>query len=288
MTTHYEILGIEENSTQDEVKKAHKTELLRWHPDRQAIGATKAELEDKAKHINEAYAILSDPDKRQAYDNELFRKKDFYQIPRKVDPSLKIGKDEQKLFNNLKIVDDLFGQHSISQQTLIKLAKEEPLKTLYDENYHVQRTIDEYKEHKDAPTLTRAKVYDALMNEWFESRAGTKIFDDPELVINYEAFSQLLAVDMDANKFSEVSAKNETLWRKYFSDDNPDMKTAREGCPLIKTTNGGYQFLTPTLIDYFVTKKIHEELLSKGGIGSEASAHDEGTTKSSGNRPKFS
>lgn len=62
----YEILDIENNATQDEIKKAYRKLSMKWHPDRNKS----VEAESKFKDINGAYMILSDPQKKQQYDME--------------------------------------------------------------------------------------------------------------------------------------------------------------------------------------------------------------------------
>ncbi len=61
---YYEILGVSKNATTDELKKAYRKLALQYHPDK---GGGK-ENEAKFKEINEAYSVLSDPQKRKAYD----------------------------------------------------------------------------------------------------------------------------------------------------------------------------------------------------------------------------
>lgn len=61
---YYEILGVNKNASVDEIKKAYRKLALKYHPDK---GGTK-EDETKFKEINEAYQILSDPQKRKQYD----------------------------------------------------------------------------------------------------------------------------------------------------------------------------------------------------------------------------
>jgi curved DNA-binding protein len=63
---YYKELGVNKNATQDEIKKAYRKLAMQWHPDKNA-GDKKAE--EKFKEITEANEILSDPDKRKAYDN---------------------------------------------------------------------------------------------------------------------------------------------------------------------------------------------------------------------------
>ncbi|MCL4360676.1 DnaJ domain-containing protein [Patescibacteria group bacterium] len=61
---YYEILGVSKNATSDELKKAYRKLALEWHPDRNK----KPEANEKFKEINEAYAVLSDQNKRSQYD----------------------------------------------------------------------------------------------------------------------------------------------------------------------------------------------------------------------------
>ncbi len=64
---YYEILGIAKEATVQEVKKAYRSKALKYHPDRVAP-EKKKEAEERFKEISEAYGVLSDPQKRQMYD----------------------------------------------------------------------------------------------------------------------------------------------------------------------------------------------------------------------------
>ena len=61
----YEVLGVQKNASADEMKKAYRRLAMKHHPDR---NPDSKEAEEKFKEANEAYEILSDADKRAAYD----------------------------------------------------------------------------------------------------------------------------------------------------------------------------------------------------------------------------
>src|SRR5579863_7646520 len=61
---YYEILGITKGSTEDEIKKSYRKLAMQFHPDRNPS----KDAEEKFKEITEAHEVLSDPDKRQRYD----------------------------------------------------------------------------------------------------------------------------------------------------------------------------------------------------------------------------
>ena len=67
---YYEVLGVNKNSTPDEIKSAYRKAALKWHPDKWVNGtdAEKKTAEENFKEASEAYSVLSDENKKARYD----------------------------------------------------------------------------------------------------------------------------------------------------------------------------------------------------------------------------
>src|SRR5512139_1889768 len=90
---YYEVLGIPRTASKDQIKDTYRKLAMQYHPDRNKA----PEAEEKFKEISEAYAVLSDDQKRQQYDTlghagfdqrytreDIFRGADFDSIFRDI------------------------------------------------------------------------------------------------------------------------------------------------------------------------------------------------------------
>lgn len=90
MTDHYTTLGLSSAATLADVKKAFRQKASFWHPDKNPA----AEAAERFRAVQEAYEVLSDADKRQAYDDN--RRRNLLDSP--IDTAREIWKN---YFNQL-------------------------------------------------------------------------------------------------------------------------------------------------------------------------------------------
>src|SRR3954471_14416528 len=62
---YYDILGVKRDASADEIKKAHRKLVRKYHPD---VNKNNADATEKFKEVQEAYDVLSEPGKRRNYD----------------------------------------------------------------------------------------------------------------------------------------------------------------------------------------------------------------------------
>jgi molecular chaperone DnaJ len=101
---YYDTLGLRPDASQDEIKRAFRKLAFKYHPDRSKI----PDAEEKFKEASEAYAILSDPEKRRQYDDvgvegvqKQYTQEDIYNRANFQDIFSEFGFDANDLFNRI-------------------------------------------------------------------------------------------------------------------------------------------------------------------------------------------
>lgn len=100
---YYQILGLDKKASPDEIKKAYRKLALKYHPDR---NEGDKEAEERFKEVNEAYAVLSDEEKRKQYDTfgsqgfkQRFSQEDIYR-----------GSDISDIMRDMGLGGDFFSR----------------------------------------------------------------------------------------------------------------------------------------------------------------------------------
>ena len=103
-TDYYQVLGLKKGAGAEEIKKAYRKLAVKYHPDK---NPGNKEAEDRFKEINEAYAVLSDPQKKAQYDQ--FGSAGFHQ--RYSQEDIFRGFDVGDMFKDMGLgTDDIFSR----------------------------------------------------------------------------------------------------------------------------------------------------------------------------------
>jgi len=130
---YYKLLEINQNATNEEIKKAFREQAIKWHPDRNQGNDTTLRMQE----INEAHLILTDKEARERYDIE-YNKFKQYQENKSRTESEKIKADKEKKnyqeqensrsqyeYSDYKVEDDLLAKWMAKAKSqAVELAKQ--------------------------------------------------------------------------------------------------------------------------------------------------------------------
>jgi len=130
--SYYTILGVNRESSTEDIKRAYRKLALKWHPDKNADNREMAE--QKFKEISEAYNILSDPEKKEMYDK--YGKEGLSQA------GFGSGHNMEDIIRQF---NEMFGGQMETDNDVppVTFAKEFSLETLY-QGTAVDETIERY------------------------------------------------------------------------------------------------------------------------------------------------
>ena len=139
---YYDILEINKNASPEIVEKAYKTLVKKYHPDLQD-DISKKTAEAKMKELNEAYDVLSSPEKRELYNKEL------EQLEKEVQAKT------QSQFNG----------YEVYQQKLVKKEKEKELNEEKEIEYARQQVIRQTQYEQEMQNAINKAYYDAYIQD---------------------------------------------------------------------------------------------------------------------------
>ena len=115
---YYDILEVNKNASSEIIEKAYKTLVKKYHPDLQENNL-KNNYEEKIKKINEAYEILSNPEKRKNYDLQLknneISKEDYYNL---YNENINLKNEINYLKNNYNNIQSNYNHFTNNQNNI--------------------------------------------------------------------------------------------------------------------------------------------------------------------------
>jgi DnaJ-class molecular chaperone len=105
---YYAVLGVKKQATEKEIRQAFRRLARQYHPD---VNPNNKEAEEHFKEINEAYEVLSDPEKRRQYD-EMGADRERYEQYQRAGPQAQGGRGFRTQRMRTEDLDDLFGNES--------------------------------------------------------------------------------------------------------------------------------------------------------------------------------
>ena len=137
---YYETLGVPKNASEEEIKKSYRKQAMKHHPDRNQGDTAKA-AEEKFKEAKEAYEMLTDPQKRAAYDQHGHAG---------VDPNMRGGAGAEGYGGFAEAFGDIFGDMFGQQRGRAGAGGGRQVFRGSDLSYAMEITLEEAARGKDA------------------------------------------------------------------------------------------------------------------------------------------
>ena len=161
---YYEILQINQNASPEIIDKAYKTLAKKYHPDLQEE-SNKKQAEEILKEINEAYEILSNPDKKALYDqnlkNEAISQEDYDEIYEE-------NQNLKKAINNMKNLN--YNNYNKNNNNNLNNNYSNINNNIAPNAYYNQKTNQEYEKMKKAQELEYQKQQLAYQRQLEQAR----------------------------------------------------------------------------------------------------------------------
>lgn len=136
---YYDILQVNRNASPEIIDKAYKTLAKKYHPDLQAE-ENKKQSEEILKEINEAYEILSEPEKKQAYDSSLAQQETQASNSNEATYTAPLSEDElryrhqQEILRQQKLQQERLYQEQLQREQ--ELAYQQQMEQARQKAYH--------------------------------------------------------------------------------------------------------------------------------------------------------
>lgn len=127
---------------------------------------------------------------------------------------------------------------------------------------------EQLKETSEPVIFNKYAIYERFMEHWFAKQEmrlsqSSGHSNEWEAVKSFREFSGKVALILHSKREVEIKVKGDQLWEGYFSDNNPEVAKARNGCPLRRQNDHQYSFIHKSFLEYFAAKSILDIIIDE-------------------------